>query len=450
MRIFKSRKFKAVWMLVCVCGFLIAFEAVFSYFLLSVNSSMYFKYELEQYEKEGLEADMLFLGSSRVFEGFVPEVFEKELGMGLVINGGSATQRPESSYYLLKDMYRRFKPKVLVMGVQWNGILEESTDSQKMESVLTAYDRMSLAGRLEYIPAFLLSDQLPNFSNIYRCRGDFRFEKMLNNARKRRKLETEGHTPDTSADSYYYGKGFYYSNTRCERGNIPIMDENQDTFSTDIISKEKIKYLDKICDFCAKHGIKLILVASPISMMNMYHINGYQEAVDYFNAYAQEKGVCFDNLNFLKDREEWLGDDMMTDYIHLYGGAAMEVSSRYAQILKKHLDNEDVSGFFYKDLDELKAQVHRVAAVKAKFAKDEADEKLKHVSIEALGNEPENFVYSVEISFDEGASWERLEDKCGLEAFDLDTGSYPEGTMIKISVGLGEDDPECAWQIYTL
>ena len=51
MRIFKSRKFKAVWMLVCVCGFLIAFEAVFSYFLLSVNSSMYFKYELEQYEK---------------------------------------------------------------------------------------------------------------------------------------------------------------------------------------------------------------------------------------------------------------------------------------------------------------------------------------------------------------------------------------------------------------
>lgn len=436
-------------MILCVIVFLGTAEGVLSYFLTSVSSSTYFKDELKQYKAEGLEADVLFLGSSRVFEGFVPQVFEEELGMGLVLNGGSATQRPESSYYLLKDIYRQVKPKVVILGVQWNGILEESTEAQRMESALTAYDRMSFAGRLEYVPNYLLSDQLPNFSTIYRCRKDFRFNTMRENVEKRRKYETQGYIPDISANTYYYGKGFLYCNGRCEYGNVPIMDEGQDTFSADIVSRDKVKYLDKICDFCDKNGIKLILVASPISMMNMYHVKGYQEADDYFDSYAAEKGIVFDNLNFLKDRELWLGDDMMADYIHLSGEAAMEVSRRYAQIVKKHLDGEDVSSFFYEDLDALKREVSRVVAVKASLKKDESNESLLHVNITALTNDPAAVIYTVEASYDDGASWERLSDKCGFKEFDLDLSETGEGFKIKISAGLGGDD-EPAWQIYDL
>ncbi len=436
-------------MILCIIAFLGVAEGVLSYFLTSVGSSTYFKDELKQYKAEGLEADILFLGSSRVFEGFVPQVFEEELGMGLVLNGGSATQRPESSYYLLKDIYRQVKPKVVILGVQWNGILDESTDSQRMESALTAYDRMSFIGRLEYLPNYILSDQLPNFSTIYRCRKDFRFDVMRQNYEKRRKYEKEGRTPNTSANTYYYGKGFLYSNTNCEYGNIPIMDEGQDSFSADTVTLDKIKYLDKICDFCERNHIKLILVASPISMMNMYHVQGYQDAVDFYKTYAKEWGIYFDNLNYLKDRELWLGDDMMSDYVHLSGAAAMEVSRRYAQIVKKHLEGEDVSEYFYEDLDALKADVNRVVAVKATFGKYEGNESLLHVSINALANDPAAVIYTVEASYDGGETWEELTDICGLKEFDLDLTEAGEGLKLKISAGLGGDDVP-AWQIYDL
>ena len=137
----KLRKLKAFLVPILVVALLCAAEAGIGYLIVPVNSATYLKKEISEYEEKGTEAGIVFLGSSRVYHGFVPEIFEEKLGMDLVINAGSGTQRPESSYYLLKDLNERVHPKIVVLGIQWNGILKESTDAQRLESAVTACDR---------------------------------------------------------------------------------------------------------------------------------------------------------------------------------------------------------------------------------------------------------------------------------------------------------------------
>ncbi len=441
----KLKKLKGLLVPLLVVVLLIAAEAGIGYLVVPVNSATYLKKEIAEYEKNGVDAGIVFLGSSRVYQSFVPEVFEEKLGMDLVINAGSATQRPESSYYLLLDLYERVHPKVVVLGVQWNCILKESTDAQRLESAVTACDRMSVKGKLRYVPNYLFSEQLPYFCNMYRYRDNFKFDKIKETLDKHKSLETEGIVVDTAKNTYYHGKGFIYANVHCENGNIPIMDENQDHFSADEIDESKIKYIDKIYEFCKEKNIRLIFVASPVSMMNMYHIAGYGDAIKYYEEYTKERDIPFHDLNLLQGREEIFTDDLMSDYIHLSGDAAMILSDIYADILKKELNGEDSSDLFYPDLDAMKADVHRVVALKASI--DLNDDSSDHISIEALANKEETLLYRVEAI---------KEDDENLVLADWNENSVmdvpvPEGyEKFMIKACLKGDEDHFAWREYAV
>ena len=441
----KLKKLKALLVPLFVVVFLCAAEAGIGYLVVPVNSATYLKKEISEYKEKGIDAGIVFLGSSRVYHGFVPEIFEEKLGMDLVINAGSGTQRPESSYYLLRDLYEQVHPEIVVLGIQWNGILKESTDAQRLESAVTACDRMSLKGKLCYVPNYLLSPQLPYFCNMYRHKENFKIDKIKENIEKHKKLESEGIVVDKEKETYYYGKGFIYSNNHCEPGNIPVMDELQDHFSLDEIDQSKVKYIDKIYEFCRQKGIRLILTATPVSMMNMYHIEGYQEAVDFYTEYAKEKGISFCNLNYLKDREEWFGDERMTDYVHMSGEAAEEISAIYADILDSELNGKESSAEFYPDLDALKKDVHRVVALRAGLLKEGEN---VHISIEALSNDIGNNLYRIEFLTADGNAEVLREWEKGSE-IDVTIPAGKEGRL-KISACTGPDAQALAWQDYEI
>lgn len=50
-----------------------------------------------------------------------------------------------------------------------------------------------------------------------------------------------------------------------------------------------------------------------------YESAGYQDAVDFYNNYAEENGIVYYNLNYLKGREEIFPDSVMHDDNHLNG-----------------------------------------------------------------------------------------------------------------------------------
>lgn len=439
----KGKLIKRILLPLLTLAFFLTGEYALGRLLTPVNSAVYFKDEIAELSDQGAEADLLFLGTSRVFHSFAPEIFEEELGLGCVINGGTGTQRPESSYMFLKDLDRQIKPKAVVLGVQWTSPLEFATDAQITESTLMVYDRMTAAGRLDCMVRKLGSPVWPELFPAYRYRYDLRFDTVKAGLAKWKDYRKNGFTPNTSADHYYCGKGFVYANHRCEQGNIPIMDEGIHSFSTDAVIEGNMKYIDAIADYCEKNDIRLYLAAPPMSLMNLYHIEGYQEAEEFLESYAEERGLIYHNLNYLKDREEFLGDDCMTDYVHLSGEGACRVSRLYAEILGKDMRGEDTSGYFYKDLDELKADVDRIVAVSAKISEEDG---ICSAKAESLHNDGVIPLYRFELSTDGGESFETVADwsESGSVSFEKPEGAY----TLKVTAALSPEDPVPAWMEY--
>ncbi len=436
---------KAILVPLLTLVFFLAGNGAVGLLLKPLGASRYFSDEIDALEKEGKRADLLFLGTSRVFETFVPSVFEEELGMELVINGGSPTQRPESSYFLLKDLDSRIRPKRVILGVQWNTLLKETGEAQKLESAIMAYDRMSTAGKLAYLPHYLTNGLWPEFLDVYRYRKEFRFDIIAERLAAKKEYSRNGYVPDTEAGSYYLEKGFIYSNNHCENGNIPIIDEGQTRFSEEEIDPAKLEYLEKIAAYCKENGIELMLVASPMAMMNLYHLEGYQDAVAFYARFAAEHGSSFLNLNYLKGREEFLPDDRMSDFVHLSGAGAEEVSRRYALILLKQFQGEDVSGFFYSDLNEMKTEVCRIVSLKAVY---EREGDMLSVDIESLQNDGVVPEYLLEWSADEGEDYVPL-CEAGKESHLRVKLPSREGKL-RVSARIAGTEETDAWQEYEL
>lgn len=81
-----SKILKRVVSLLVLCIFLVTTEALLREILEPISYATYFNHDLKQLEKNGTKVDLVFIGASRVYRSFVPEVFEERLGIGCVIN----------------------------------------------------------------------------------------------------------------------------------------------------------------------------------------------------------------------------------------------------------------------------------------------------------------------------------------------------------------------------
>ncbi|MBR5420264.1 MAG: hypothetical protein IK115_03850 [Lachnospiraceae bacterium] len=409
-----------------------------------VGSALYYEYDLERMEEKGEDIDVFFLGSSRIFRAFVPEVYEKELGVDNCFVGGTSGQRIEDSYYMLEDLCRRTQPAVVVLGVQWNTF--QPTDEDGMEHTLKVNERLSIAGRAGYLWRNLGTDMFPQLFDLYRRRFDFSAEQLSKNLSDRISLKESGYVRDMNKLNTYFGKGFIYANRSIEDGNIAIEKIWTNRFDPGEADPLRLKYLDRICGLCAKKGIRLILVSPPGSLMGVYSIDNFQGAADFYTAYAREKGIEYHNLNYMRNRVELFPDHLMYDGWHFSGEGAYELSAAYGKLLKRALDGEDISGSFYKDLDELKETVHRVVAVGADFEQDGNELTIRACS---LHNDDVQVLYSLELSLDGGQNYEPLSDWTEETVFHMELPDEDD-SRIRLRAALSPEDEDFAWQDYEI
>ena len=101
-------------------------------------------------------------------------------------------------------------------------------------------------------------------------------------------------------------------------------------------------------------------------MSQIYSIENFQTFVDYVTDYAEKNMIPCHNLNYLKDREQFLPDSMMFNYKHLNKAGAAVISEKYADILSKYLQGININDYFYTSLNEMKRSVDRIVAVDSK------------------------------------------------------------------------------------
>ena len=438
-----SKLSKRILSAVLFAAMLAASELGLSYALEPVSYAKWFKDDLKAIEKDGQNADLVIVGGSRTFRSFVPSVLEEELGFDCVINGGSALQSLSGSYYQLKELTERFRPKYAVLAVTWNGL----TYGIGTQSNLIVLDRLSGLNKLEFIKnGFTDDDRLFALLKSYRFRKNLTIEDLEEIHADKKTLAENGGEPFVKEGDIYSDTGFVYSYESIPQGNVPVT--HHGIYDWTEIHQDRVEYLEKIVALCKEKDIQLMLVSAPSTMMQIYNIDSYQPAVDYYEEFAAKNGLIYHNLNFLKDREELLPDTMFMDYNHLNGEGAEVLSKVYAEILAKDLAGEDTSPYFYRDLYELQQDVDRVAAVSAEITPLEAEGKYS-VHFSSLHSPEITPYYALYVKNSDG-SLTKISDWSQEE--NIPAVSLALGTSIIVRAGTRGDDSEIniAWQEYGL
>lgn len=435
MQISKLRKRVASLSVLCI--FLVTAAYLLREVLEPISYATYFNHDLKSLEENGVKVDLVFVGASRVYMSFVPEVFEEQLGIDCVINAGSSSQPITGTYWQLKDLLERFHPQYVVLGVPWNQLIIEPD----LRGTLLVYDRLQGMNKLRFA-----LDCIKGENRLYML-YPYRFRNNLVNAgsiyQSKKALAEADYPPDTSGELYYADKGFCYGQNAFEPGNIEI--SHPGAFSLDAILEDNLQYLNACVELCKDYGATLSLVTGPTSMMQIYYVENYQDAVEFYSQYAEQHGLVYHNLNFLRRREDFLPDTLMFDYNHVNGEGAYVVSELYAEILKKDLQGIDTSGYFYKDLADLKSDVNRVVAVNANI--ELKAEGCAHLEILSLQNEGIIPLYQIEMSEGDEETYDVITSWTESSSFDI---AVPIGSdyKIKVRAKTGNYEEIEAYQVY--
>lgn len=414
-----------------------------------ITYATYFTHDIQEIEKSGEEIDMLLVGASRTYRSFVPQILEDDMDLNLVVNDGTASQPFCATYYSLVDMLRRFTVKRVVLGVSRSEILGEP----ELQARLILYDRVSLPTKIEYGAECFDGDEKMFLIDAYRFRDNISNLPTL--IKNKRAIKAAGYRGDWNGKTdYYMDTGYVYSEKTFANGNMTI--ERHRSFSEDRINAEDVEYLERIVALCEENDIPLTMMTGPTSLMAIYNTSNYQGAVDWYENFAEEHGLIYHNLNYLIPRDEIFPDETMQDFNHVNYTGAERVSHIYAEILQKDDAGLDTSDYFYANEDEMKADIHRIVAVEAKFDKDAENAKAgeTEIKLHSLQNDDVTPEYQILIatknedgSGDGWANYEVLSDwsKKKTQYYKLPEN---EPYKIKVYARIGFDGETMAWQVY--
>lgn len=346
------RNFKKILLLLLL---LLAFEQILGFALEPVTFQHYLEVELKQKKVEDKQPDMVFIGNSRVSTTFIPSVFSDNMEeVSCAFNAGTGSQGIAGTYYYLKDILNQYDLKYVVVGLDYQTVLKEERVPKRDLVVLERLKSPLI--RAEFMVDVFTPSEYIYFLKSYQYRG--RIWDIPDNLKKKLSREYR--------EGIYTGEGMTYEDLGFTRetevfGNgagiylsEPWKEEN--------IDAEKLEYLNRIVELCEEKDVKLFLTSTPLTISTVYGTPGYDECIRFFEAYAAERGISYDNLNLLKGREDFLPDAKMSSMEHVGADGADIISRRYCEILQRRLSGEEVDSCFYASVDEMRQDMKDIAA----------------------------------------------------------------------------------------
>ena len=250
------------------------------------------------YELEEDSVDVLFMGSSHVFQGFVPQ--ELYDGYGITsYNLGSSGQSIVLTYYWLEEALETQSPEVVVLDVY--KMFSEGLGCTE-GNVRKALDYMRWGpAKVGAVEAVCELDESLTEISFY-----------LPNVRyhdRWKELTVADFTSDEVAEvseyyGYYYGYPSNYVDTPDEEFT-PLVEGVSDEVAE--LAEPAREYLDRIVGLCEEEGIELVLVKTPAYYWTAANHNAIV-------AYAEEHGLDFYDLNEEELYEE-LGFELYEDTV---------------------------------------------------------------------------------------------------------------------------------------
>lgn len=273
---------------------------------------------VEEYYREELPHEVLFIGDCEVYENFSPITLWENYGITSYIRG-SAQQLVWQSYYLLEDALRYETPKVVVFNV-----LALKYDTPQSE----AYNRMSLDGmRWSGSKAAAIRASMTEDESFL----DYVFPLLRYHARWS-ELTDDDFKHLFSKDLVTHAGYYMRVDVKPQTGFPPPM-----VLPDYTLGENAMGYLDKITALCREHGIDLVLIKAPTE-----YPHWYDEWDAQIVAYAEENGLPY--FNYIDLRDE-IGLDMTTDTydagLHLNTQGAEKMANYLGRYLTETYDLTD-------------------------------------------------------------------------------------------------------------
>ena len=273
---------------------------------------------VEEYYRETVGHDVLFLGDCEVYENYSPVTLWREYGISSYIRG-SAQQLVWQSYYLLEDTLRYETPRAVVFNVQ--ALRYDSPQSE-------AYNRMTLDGM-----RWSMSKVRSVLASMTEEEHFIEYLFPL--------LRYHGRWSELNGDDvrHWFSKdlvthaGYYMRADVKPQGDLPPAQPLADY----TLGETAMDYLQRMADLCREKGVELILVKAPIDYPYWYEQWGEQVA-----AFARENGIEYIDLIPLRDE---IGLDMSADTydagLHLNVQGAEKLAAWFGGWLKQRCDLPD-------------------------------------------------------------------------------------------------------------
>ena len=279
-------------------------------------------YTLEAfYEQEENINDVLFIGSSNVFEGINTAILWDEYGIAS-FDLAASNQPIWNSYYFIKEALKTQNPKLIV--VDFYGV-EYGTDYSDLSRIVKNTYGMRLSK--EKVEAKKTSSEkemwnthmweIPTYHTRYR------------------ELKMEDFLPHLAIPNYDAWKGFTIN-------PLTIAFEKPDGFQTDktVELTEKVeKYLRQICEYCKENNVELLFIKTP-NITDIDRTMRYNMAAEI----VAEYDMPFVNFNYFYDD---IGLDFskdMADNAHLNYRGNVKFTRYLADYLKNNYEIPDRRG----------------------------------------------------------------------------------------------------------
>lgn len=310
---------------------------------------LYFRSERDAFqdssERKALAGslDCLIVGASHGYRGFDPTVIDPILGTtSYNLSGALMTMR--GRYELLKLEVSRNPVKTVVLEVSYNTLTRNRRQEGTEGDLYTMARLDRFTDRTRFFFGFFAAEWGDVYYKFVSEGVDVILDKLEGKYRKDSRTRYRGYLPTGMEPAYEFTDEYqsvYKSRWRWLQTEI-------DPWNLD--------YLDKIVELCEEEDIELVLVTTPLSKEFLCSYGDFDEFYDWYRAYAWEHGLRYYDFNLYREKEALLPDKtMFYDTLHLNDEGAALFSRLFAELYRRDLAGEDLSGLFYDSYKALDA-----------------------------------------------------------------------------------------------
>ena len=356
----------------------------------------------EYYDQDNI--DILFAGSSQVFNSIDTQILDEKLGKNTYALGTSS-QRLNLTRFLVKDAIGNndLEHVYVYLGYKQGRYTRPKYSDLSNIYVATDYIRPSLD---KYLFLMEVSEPDQYANNLMPARRGwtnlFDPEKVGKTLREKaseeyRSLDYDMVRTDTE---YYAGKG-HVAGTKVVEDGTMIASDGAETLRLNRLTDCWKENVLSIIEICEKEGVALTFFAPPISSCLLAAWENYDEFIDYVNELISGHDVEFVDFSLL--REEYWPDTstLYLDDIHLNEEGSRLFSGILADYLAGDLAAEDI---FYSSVEE------RLAASSPAFygitIRDLEDEEVPSKEYRLIANRDTGMEFQVELYPENGQAEE--------------------------------------------